>query len=100
MTIGEFQKHIETLYGERDETRGTAGTFLWLVEEMGELAEGIRTGSRESMEEEFADVLAWLVSVANLEGIDMEKAVAAKYGSGCPKCEETPCRCKDPTQLT
>jgi NTP pyrophosphatase (non-canonical NTP hydrolase) len=52
------------------------------------------------MAEEFADVVAWLVSVANLEGIDIQNAVTAKYGSGCPKCKETPCVCPDPTTLT
>lgn len=100
MTLRDFQAHIETLYGARDTARGKSGTFLWFIEEVGELAEGIRRNSQESMEEEFADVLAWLVSLASLEGIDIEKAVTAKYGLGCPRCKEMTCRCPDPTTVS
>jgi len=100
MTLSDLQKHIDKIYGHRDRARGTAGTFLWFTEEVGELAEGIRTRSRESMEEEFADVLAWLLSLANLEDIDVQKAVTAKYGLGCPRCKELSCTCVDPTKTT
>ena len=100
MTFREFQTRIDETYGTRDGSRGRSGTFMWFVEEVGELAEAIRLGSRESMEEEFADVVAWLVSLASIEGIDIEKAVTAKYGDGCPKCREVPCRCQDPTRAS
>ena len=98
MTFREFQRLIKDTYGARDTSRGCGGTFLWLVEEMGELAEAIRLGDGAKKEEEFADVVAWLVSVANIEGVDVEKAVTSKYGGGCPCCGETPCRCQDPSR--
>ncbi len=98
MTLHEFQEHIRALYGARDTSRGRGGTFLWLVEEVGELAEAIRLGDEAAMAEEFADVVAWLLSAANVEGIDVEKAVTSKYGAGCPCCGETPCRCQDPSR--
>jgi NTP pyrophosphatase (non-canonical NTP hydrolase) len=98
MTLAEFQGRIDSIYGQRDRARGTSRTFLWFSEEVGELAEGIRLGSRESMQEEFADVAAWLMSLANIEGIDLEKAVTAKYGLGCPRCHGTTCCCVDPTR--
>ncbi len=98
MTIGDFQRRIVAMYTGRDRARGRAGTFMWFIEEVGELAEAIREGDMGSMREEFADVLAWLVSVAALEGVDLEDAVTAKYGRGCPTCGECPCRCKDPSR--
>jgi NTP pyrophosphatase (non-canonical NTP hydrolase) len=98
MTLREFQEHIRDVYGARDTSRGCGGTFLWLVEEVGELAEAIRLGDETRTEEELADVMAWLVSVANLEGVDVEKAVTSKYGGGCSCCGETPCRCQDPSR--
>ncbi len=99
MTLRDFQRRIDETYGARDGARGRLGTFLWFVEEVGELAEAIRSGSEESKRAEFADVLAWLVSLASLEGVDIEEAVTAKYGSGCPACGEKPCLCEDPTKV-
>lgn len=70
------------------------GTFRWFTEEVGELARALRQNRREALEEEFADVFAWLVSLANLSGVDLEQA-CAKYGAGCPKCHAVPCRCQE-----
>ncbi len=95
MRISEFQKKIEDIYIDKDGARGVQGTFGWFVEEVGELSRAIRRGSREQMEEEFSDVLAWLVSLATLCGVDIEKAVG-KYADGCPKCGKTPCACAEP----
>ena len=97
MTIREFQDLIARTYGGRDSARGRGGTFLWFTEEVGELAEALRLGDVAMMREEFADVAAWLVSLANLAGVDLESAVAAKYGGGCSRCGEIPCRCEDPS---
>jgi len=94
MTIDEFQKNIEAIYFDRDRSRGVAGTFLWFTEEVGELAAAIRTGDRENLVEEFADVFAWLVSLASISGVRMEDAVV-KYADGCPCCHESPCTCSD-----
>ncbi len=92
MTIGDFQKRIESIYLARDKARGVGGTFMWFTEEVGELASAIRSGTKAEQEEEFADVLAWLVSLASIQGIHMEDAIR-KYGDGCPYCHRTPCDC-------
>jgi len=66
---------------------------MWLVEEVGELARAIRDGDHELMESEFADVLAWLSSLANLVGVDLAKAAFSKYKNVCPRCKNSPCTC-------
>jgi NTP pyrophosphatase (non-canonical NTP hydrolase) len=95
MQIDAFQKLIEDTYLERDAKRGVPTTFMWFAEEVGELSEAIRSGDREAMLEEFADVQAWLVSLASQMGIRMTEAVEAKYGDGCPKCHSVPCGCPE-----
>jgi NTP pyrophosphatase (non-canonical NTP hydrolase) len=93
VTIREFQKLIEAVYYERDSGRGVGLTFAWFVEEVGELARGIVRPDRGDIAEEFADVLAWLATLASIRGVDLEAAAVAKYGRGCPRCASTPCRC-------
>ncbi len=93
MTIGDFQKLMADLYLEHDTRRGLGGTFMWFMEEVGELSTALRSGSREDIENEFADAFAWLTTLANLAGIDAEAAVTRKYGTGCPCCNTTPCSC-------
>jgi NTP pyrophosphatase (non-canonical NTP hydrolase) len=96
MQISDFQKLIETLYLERDSARGKAATFMWFVEEVGELARAIQRPRDEdgrNLREEFADVLAWLSTLASLSGVDLESAARDKYAGGCPKCRSTPCAC-------
>ncbi|RME04096.1 MAG: nucleotide pyrophosphohydrolase [Planctomycetota bacterium] len=90
MEIEQFQKLIERIYLERDKRRGIAKTYMWFVEEVGELARSIQ--NQRGMEEEFADVLAWLATLASLSGISLEKAIR-KYSHGCPRCNQTPCAC-------
>jgi len=90
--ISSFQELIAGIYLEKDGRRGAWGTFGWLVEEMGELSRAMRDGNRDSLREEFADVLAWLASLANLYEIDLGEAVT-KYTGGCPKCQGVPCAC-------
>jgi NTP pyrophosphatase (non-canonical NTP hydrolase) len=91
---GSFQKLIEDIYLERDSARGTQGTLLWFVEEVGELVRAIRRGERQNLEEEFADVYAWLATLASLHGLDLEAIGRAKYARGCPRCSATPCACR------
>lgn len=93
MQIAEFQRRIEEIYLERDRARGLAGTHMWFCEEVGELTRALRRGKQGELEGEFADVLAWLSTLASIAGIDLEKAAAAKYAGGCPRCTGTPCRC-------
>jgi NTP pyrophosphatase (non-canonical NTP hydrolase) len=88
-----FQALIERIYLERDAARGIPGTLLWFVEEVGELVRAIRREERPNLEEEFADVYAWLATLASLHGIDLDAIGRAKYGAGCPKCHATPCGC-------
>lgn len=95
MHIREFQEMIRNIYYHRDSKRGAEKTFLWFVEEVGELAEGLRKGDIDSLEEEFADVFAWLVSLANILEIDLEEAVLKKYPNKCPYCRKNPCECKE-----
>jgi NTP pyrophosphatase (non-canonical NTP hydrolase) len=93
ITLTQFQQLIRAIYGAKDQRRGLEGTFMWFMEEVGELAAVLRNGSADERATEFADVLAWLVTLANGAGIDLEAAVQAKYGMGCPGCRQTPCTC-------
>ncbi|MBY0228762.1 MAG: nucleotide pyrophosphohydrolase [Gemmataceae bacterium] len=94
-TLGQFQERIRALFGAKDARRGVEGTFMWFMEEVGELAAALREGPREALALEFADVLAWLATLANIAGIDLDSAIEAKYGRGCPKCAATPCTCRE-----
>lgn len=94
MTIKEFQQLIEQIYYTKDKKRGLAKTFCWFCEEVGELARAIRSEKSEKLAEEFADVFAWLVSLASLCQIDLATAIR-KYQPGCPKCKRFPCGCKE-----
>jgi len=97
MKISEFQRQIERIYGTKDRARGEATTFMWLVEEVGELSRALRRGSAQDREEEFADALAWLTTLASMAGVDLEEAARNKYARGCPRCNATPCRCEEPS---
>ena len=93
MHIREFQNMMRQLYFERDSDRGTEGTLDWLVDEVEELREALKEGDTKAIEEEFADVLAWLASLANVVNINLEKAALSKYNNKCPKCGLSPCEC-------
>jgi NTP pyrophosphatase (non-canonical NTP hydrolase) len=92
-SLAQLQKVIRDLYDAKDRRRGVEGTFMWFMEEVGELASALRSGSIQEQTLEFADVLAWLATLANIAGIDLEEAVQAKYGHGCPGCGQRPCAC-------
>ncbi len=92
MTIGEFQGLIEAIYYEKDSRRGVDADFRWFVEEVGELAKALRGGDAAQLTEEFADVFAWLCTLASISGVKLEEAVQ-KYARGCPKCGGRPCGC-------
>lgn len=95
LTIAGFQTLIAEMYSDKDAARGIDGTFMWLMEEIGELAGALRNGSHDDRLGEFADVLAWLATIANVAGVDLAEAVARKYGSGCPGCGQFVCSCAD-----
>ena len=90
--LAAFQENIDAVYGAKDAARGVPETYMWFVEEVGELGRAIRKGERENLREEVSDVLAWLTTLASLTGIDLEEA-ASRYSAGCPRCAATPCAC-------
>jgi NTP pyrophosphatase (non-canonical NTP hydrolase) len=90
--LDDFQRLIEETFGSRDRARGVPSSVAWLAEEVGELAQAVRKGSHEDRVHEFADVLAWLASLANQVGVDLSVAVQ-RYAAGCPRCQTIPCTC-------
>jgi NTP pyrophosphatase (non-canonical NTP hydrolase) len=92
MELGDLQDSVRATYLERDAARGGDATFRWLVEEVGELARALRHDDRANLVHEFGDVLAWLASLANLEGVELDEAIS-RYRDGCPRCGGRPCRC-------
>lgn len=85
---------MRQLYFERDSKRGKEGTLDWLEDEVEELREALEEGDIKAAEKEFADVFAWLASLANVVNVDLEKAAYSKYPNKCPKCGQNPCDCK------
>ncbi|MBO0691419.1 MAG: pyrophosphohydrolase [Acidimicrobiaceae bacterium] len=92
MELSHFQGLMARTYGERDKSRGLPVTIAWLTEELGELAQATRKGSRAQQLLELSDVLAWLASLANQLGLSLDEA-AIRYSRGCPKCGTIPCSC-------
>ena len=84
---------MKTLYFVRDKKRGEQDTLNWLKDELDELKEALQDGKIDPIEKEFADVFAWLASLANILNVDLEKAVLKKYNYKCPKCFSSPCNC-------
>jgi len=96
MRISEFQKLIKDLYINRDKDRGIDTTFIWLIEEIGELARILKRKeiNLKKASEELADIIAWTNSLANLLDIDLEFALSSKYPNECIKCKSNPCICR------
>ena len=93
MEVRAFQDLIRDIYFQRDQRRGGDKTFLWFLEEVGELTRAYRRGEGEKIGGEMADVIAWLVSMANLLNIDVESELKKKYPKVCPLCFSSPCHC-------
>ena len=93
MDLRALQNVIERTYGARDRARGVASSVAWLAEEVGELAQAVRKGTAEQQRHEFADVLAWVASLANQMDIDLSEAIG-RYADGCPRCHSSPCVCQ------
>ena len=92
MDLRELQDVIERTFGDRDRARGVPASVAWLAEEVGELAQAVRKGTRDQQVHEFADVVAWIATLANQMGIDLTEAVD-RYRDGCPRCGAIPCHC-------
>ena len=75
MLLSELQNIVKERYFVTDSARGLHHTALWFHEEVGELSSAMASGDVENAKEEFADVLMWLLTLANLMGVDMEEAV-------------------------
>ncbi|MFA9444014.1 MazG nucleotide pyrophosphohydrolase domain-containing protein [Egicoccus sp. AB-alg6-2] len=99
MDLTQLQQTIAATYGDQDRRRGVDATFAWFVEEVGELSRAIRREGHAERVEEFSDVLAWLITLADMTGVDLAEA-ARRYEHGCPKCSASPCRCgaQDPAR--
>jgi NTP pyrophosphatase (non-canonical NTP hydrolase) len=94
LTLADFQQHIRHRYYKTDKARGTPGTFLWFIEEVGELATALHRSAGnggpavaakkrgQNLADEFADVLAWLCTLANINDVDLAQAVKRKYLTG------------------
>ena len=95
LSLAELQRLIHDTYDAKDRSRGVEGTFMWFMEEVGELSAALRSGTDEERAREFADVLAWLATIANVAGVDLTQAVTQKYGAGCPGCGRLVCTCPD-----
>jgi len=86
LTLSAFQRVISERYEQADRNRGTAGTWLWFSEEFGELARALARNEKANLEGEFADVLAWLCTLANINNVDLATAVTKKFlGEGAAK---------------
>ncbi|MBT8197153.1 MAG: pyrophosphohydrolase [Acidimicrobiia bacterium] len=93
MNLSELQELMDATYGAADRERGIPASVAWLTEEVGELAQALRKGDDAQRLHEFADVLAWVASLANQAGIDLTEAVQ-RYADGCPACGAVPCECQ------
>lgn len=95
MRISEFQKLMKDLYFLKDKERGLYRTFIWLVEEIGELADNLNKEELEipQISAELADIIAWTSSLANILNIDLEKSLQQKYPNKCVECNSNPCQC-------
>jgi NTP pyrophosphatase (non-canonical NTP hydrolase) len=96
MNIKEAQDLIRRIYFERDKLRGLDGSLLRTFQELGELSDAIMKGkSQADIEDELADVFAWVISIANLLEIELDSALLKKYNKSCSRCEKIPCECID-----
>ncbi len=84
LSVRAFQQLIRTKYSATDAARGTPATFMWFIEEVGELSTALADNGpgkvptpaqRANLAEEFADVFAWLCTLANINGVEMEAAL-------------------------
>jgi NTP pyrophosphatase (non-canonical NTP hydrolase) len=92
MHLNDFQTVIHDTYGSKDGERGVPTTIAWIAEEVGELSQAVRKGTRAQQVHELGDVLAWIASLASQLGISLDECVT-RFASGCPHCHQSPCRC-------
>jgi len=93
-TLNDLQAHIKAVCAERGWDKNSDLVILsGLVEELGELTRAMRDykgewetekqesrkGQKHHLEHEFADVLNYLLDLANYYDVDMEKAFREKW---------------------
>lgn len=92
VTLRQLQDYVKKTCQENGWDKNTVEeTFLLFTEEVGELAKAIRyakgifvsanaapTPKKEDLEDEFADVLMYVLDLANQCGVDLQEAFAAK----------------------
>jgi len=99
--INHWCFHLEEIYGEKNKKKSIDSLVLRLYTEVSELmslqALIPEINNTDEIEEQFsyeiADVIAWIIAIANYLNIDLEKAVLDRYGEGCWKCMKNPCNC-------
>ncbi len=85
LTIDAFQNHIRERYEKVDRARGTPATWMWFIEEVGELSRALARGEDSAnIREEFADVFAWLCTLANINDVNLAQAIGEKYFADNP----------------
>ncbi|MHA1881913.1 MAG: MazG nucleotide pyrophosphohydrolase domain-containing protein [Candidatus Thorarchaeota archaeon] len=96
MKIEEAQDLIRRIYLERDRERGLERALLRTFEELAELSDAVhRNKLSKEIEDEIADVFAWVISIANLLEINLGNALLSKYNDVCSRCKKNPCDCAD-----
>ncbi len=93
MSLNMLQKRIYEIYSHHDKRRGIQKTFKWFLSEVYELEEAIMDKDINGIKTEISDVLAWLLSIANLLEINLAEVFIERYGERCPKCGSNPCKC-------
>jgi len=79
MELKKFQQDTVARFKAFDEESGPFFLMSVAASEFGELAEAVRSEKREEIEEEIADVVFSIVSLANIYGIDLSAALEKKY---------------------
>lgn len=99
-SLHQLQTHLEELYGKNNQSRSIRDAMLRLFAEVAEILPHTLMQQTEDVRqtlpgyyEEAADALAWLIAIANMLHIDLEKAVCTVYAHGCSVCRKKPCTC-------
>jgi len=81
LTISEAQKKVEQFAKDQNWKTESLEIFNHLVEEIGEIARGLRKGDQENLKEELADALFLLLKLSNQENIDLNDSFIKKFNS-------------------
>jgi len=103
-SLTDWSRHLEALYGARNRENGIQNVMNRLFKEISEIFSLTMDipfikpdGTLDEIEREFAlelaDTLSWAIAVANMVGVDIEKAVLDRFGDKCWNCKKNPCEC-------